>query len=283
MKQLVIITAIVAAASLAIAGAVLLAGGGLRPGWFGPGSGAVIDEATSLPTAGVGRIVIETVSEDVRVTVGPGDTVEVRLHGSANARERAGIPHLSAEQSGDTIAISVDRDQVIGFHWSRLVLDVTIPGSWAGALSVGTVSADVSLPGMTAASVAVRTVSGDAALGAIRSGEVSFHTTSGTLRAQGIDTRQADLASVSGDMTVDLLAGSVRASSTSGDISLTLPADAGFRLDARAVSGRVTCAFPITVAEAQSGGGSHTLVGTVGDAGREVSIRTVSGDIALKR
>jgi lia operon protein LiaG len=283
LKQVVIITALVAAASLAIAGAIALAGGVPRRGRLGAGSGAPLDEVKSLPAHGVARISIQAVSEDVRVTVGPADTVEARLHGQAGARDPAAVPRLSAEVKGDAIEISVDREQALSLHWSRLALDVTIPSGYAGDIAVGTVSGDVTLPALSSRAVTVKTVSGDARLAAIRCSQASFHTTSGSLRAEALEAARVELTSVSGDMTVARLRGSARASSTSGDISLSLLPDAAFQLDARSVSGRVSCAFPITLSGAQDGGGRHALVGTVGDGRDEITVSTVSGDIALKR
>lgn len=279
LRKVLIITSIVAGAALVAAGVTWLAGGG--PGGMLAG-GRAVDEAASVPAAGATRLAIRTVSEDVRVAVGGGDTVEVRLHGTT-AAGAAAAPRLSAERAGSTVEISVEREKLAGFTWSSLALDVTIPRDWTGSIEVATVSAGVSLPDLSAETVAVRTVSGRAVLGEVRAAEVSFHTTSGGLRAAALEARSVELTSVSGSLVVQRLAGSARVRSTSGGVRLTLPADAGFRLDARSTSGRVTCAFPIQLATGQAAGQGHALAGTVGDGRDELAITTVSGSIAIAR
>jgi len=73
----------------------------------------------------------------------------------------------------------------------------------------------------------------------------------------------------------------LQAKSTSGTVTVRLPADASFALDARSTSGDVACRFPIVVEESRAGGGSHVLAGKVGTGAGSVTVRTVSGDIRV--
>jgi lia operon protein LiaG len=280
LKKVLVITAIVAAAGLAAAAVTWLVAG---PSRFGAGFGAAVEELKSVDAAGAAQVAIRGVSEDVRVVVGQAGAVEARLHGSSGARDSAAAPRLSVERQGTSVVISVERPKGVIFGWSTLVLDVTLPAGWAGAVAVETVSGDVTLPSMAVAGLAVRTVSGDAVLGDVRTPRAALHTTSGTVRADGLVVGTAEIISVSGDLVVRRLAGSARVRSTSGDVRLALPADAAFRLDARSTSGRVTCGFPIQLVAGTAAGRDHALVGTVGDGRDEVSVTTVSGDIAVTR
>lgn len=266
LRRVVIITAIVAAGALAIAAMIGFAAGGLRTARFGGSAGTAFDESRSLPLGGVDLIEIRTVSEDIKILEETGDSIQVRLHGTVGTTDAAAIPHLFAERKGNTADIRVQRERAftVGLNWNNLVLEVSIPKGYARKLSITTVSADVEVPDSRVA-------------------ELSLATTSGTLRAGSIEAEQAELSSVSGDISVGKLTGSLRAHSTSGDISVGLPAEAGFRLDARSVSGRVTCGFPIQLSDGRGEGARHAVVGTVGSGQDSLAIDTVSGDIAVKR
>lgn len=280
LGKVLVITAIVAAAALAAAAVSWLVAG---PARFGAGSGAAVDEQESADAAGAAQVTIRGVSEDVRVAVGQGSAFEARLHGRSGVRDPAAAPRLSVERQGASVVISVEREKGVILGWSSLALDVTLPAGWAGAVDVGTVSGDVTLPTMAVAGVTVRTVSGDTVLGDVRAPRAALHTTSGTVRADGLEVDTAEISSVSGDLAVRGLSGSARVRSTSGDVRLSLPAGAGFRLDARSTSGRVSCEFPIALAGARAGDPARGLAGTVGDGRDEVSVTTVSGDIAVTR
>jgi hypothetical protein len=266
LRRVVIITAIVAAGALVIAAIIGFAAGGLRTVRFGGSAGTAFEESKSLQLGGVDLIEIRTVSEDIKILEGTGESVQVRLHGTVGTADGAAIPHLSAERKGNTVDIRVERERTftVGLSWNNLVLEVSIPKGYARRLSITAVSADIEVPDSRAA-------------------ELSLATTSGTLRVGSIGAEQAELSSVSGDISVGKLTGSLRAHSTSGDISVSLPAEAGFRLDARSVSGRVSCGFPIQLSDGRVEGARHAMVGTVGSGRDALAIDTVSGDIAVKR
>jgi lia operon protein LiaG len=285
IRRIVIITAIVAAGALAMAAIIGFAAGGLSLGRFGGTAGATLDEAQALALNGVKLVEIRTVSEDIRVREGSGDSIQVRLHGTIGSTDPRAVPHLSAQRQGNTADIRVDRERsvVVGLSWNHLVLEVSIPKGYAGKLSITTVSADIEAPDQQLTELSIETTSGDVRVAGVRGAAVAIRTTSGTLRAENIEAEQTQLSSVSGDISVGRLTGSLRARSTSGDVSIGLPADAGFRLDARSVSGRVTCAFPIQLSEGTGERARHGLVGEVGGGRDQLSIVTVSGDIALKR
>lgn len=285
LRRIVIITAIVAAGALAIAAIVGFAAGGLSFGRFGGTAGAALDETQALALAGVEAVEIRTVSEDIHVRESSGDSIQVRLHGTVGSTDARAVPHLSAQRQGNMADIRVDRERSVevGLNWNHLVLEVSIPKGYPGRLSITTVSADIEVSDRLLTELSIETTSGDVRIAGVRGAAVSLRTTSGTLRAEYIEAEQTQLSSVSGDINVGRLTGSLRARSTSGEIAVGLPADAGFRLDARSVSGRVTCAFPIQLSDGSDERARHGLVGEVGSGRDQISIVTVSGDIALKR
>ncbi len=89
---------------------------------------------------------------------------------------------------------------------------------------------------------------------------------------------------VSGDMSLTYPAGPGRldVESTSGSVTLHLPAGASFILDAHSTSGDIRCRFPITISQSADGGGRHALAGTVGAGAGRIQVRTVSGDMRIE-
>jgi DUF4097 and DUF4098 domain-containing protein YvlB len=61
-------------------------------------------------------------------------------------------------------------------------------------------------------------------------------------------------------------------------VTLELPSDASFRLNAHTLSGRIHTNFPLTMEEEIS---RRTLRGRVGDGGARVEVSTGSGSITI--
>ncbi len=303
MKRVLIITGIIAAASLAAAWLIGLATGGFSIFQAPLGTGIAVDERQSLELSGIDMLEIRSIAEDVRISEGDGNSFEAWLHGTARVSSPDAASHLVAETRGATASIRAERRRrwMIGFDASELVLEVTIPKEYAGKLSVETVSGDLEVGDHRYAGVNVVTVSGNAVLSSIAAEEIALRTTSGDLEAEGAAARRLTLFTVSGDMNLDGLTGELRArttsgdtrlafisltggidvSTTSGEVALVLPAESGFALDAHSTSGEIVCSFPILLTESRSGGGAHTIIGRVGDGARPVVIRTVSGDVRI--
>ena len=303
LTRVVIVTAVIAVVSLGIAALVGFAGGvDLRQAGR---AGRSVDERKSLPLDSVDTLTVSSVSEDVRIVEGTSGSAEVWLHGSMGAGGREDVPRLVTSRSGSAAEIRLDSDRRFGIgpFWNDLVLEVSVPKGYAGKLSVKTVSASIDVADHVYDSLSLATTSGDMRVGAVKADALSAHATSGGLRIEAAAVRSATLTSVSGsveagalrgDATVQTTSGDVRltfaaapgrveATSTSGTITLRLPADAGFSLDAKSTSGDISCKFPITVSGSQAGDGRHSLRGVVQAGTGAVAARTVSGDIRIER
>jgi lia operon protein LiaG len=288
LTRVVVITAIVAAAALAIATIIGFAAGGFVPRQFGR-AGVMVDERKSLDLQGIDLISVTFVSGKTRVVEGAGSSVEAWVHGTIGTGNPDAVPHLVVERAGSAVNINFERTQPLsmGFFWSNLELEVSVPSGYGKRLAVKTVSADVEIADHAYTGLDLSTTSGDVKVGAVSAANVSLRTTSGDLRATRLTAQRIEISSVSGDVVVGSMTGdaslAIDAESTSGDVTISLPANAQFELDARSTSGRLTCEFPITIKENRSGGGSHVLSGTVGTGGSPVTVRTVSGDIKIAR
>ncbi len=238
-----------------------------------------------------GRVSIRLVSAEVRLTAGDTDRVTIRTGNGAEPGERLEI------ESTDGELVVRERDLLglaFGKHHGTRRLDVRLPAAadttvdiasgrieanglrgrqryrtasgdvaitdGAGPIEVTAVSGDVAIALTAAASLNLRTVSGDVAVagGSVESLHVS--TTSGDVRVDSPITGTSGNAieSLSGDATLVALAGiTVVARTVSGDLSSDLP----HRSDGRT--------------------GRRTLV--IGDGRVELSFRSVSGDLRIRR
>lgn len=133
-----------------------------------------------------------------------------------------------------------------------------------GVVFVGrAISGDVDAEGLTAEVVA-RTVSGD--IDVSTDGIARASTVSGTIRAS---------------MGRHDWRGELEFTTVSGDIVLAVPDGLNAEVEFSAVSGQMDSDFPITM-QGRSFWTSH-LEGTIGDGGRQLKLKTVSGDVKLRR
>lgn len=186
-------------------------------------------------------------------------------------------------------------------HTPTAFVRLTVPAS--SDLVVNTASAAVLLAGM-AGETSVRTASGDVVLdrpgGRVRartaSGDIAGRQASATLRCETV-SGDLTLASgtppavsaktVSGSVLLDMVlqpAGEYELASVSGDVALHLPADAGAMVDVRSLSGRLDSTFDDGQLRSERiGPVGRQLRGQVGSGEADLSVRTVSGDVALLR
>jgi lia operon protein LiaG len=297
--RVIAVIAIVAGGCLAIAALIGLGASGVTtrsPARYN----LALDERQSAVLDGVGMVSLTTISERLRVIDGSGDQLQAWLHGAA--RGRGDVPRLVVERTGDGIDVHLERAPAPGFSWNDLTLEVSLPAGYSGRLVAKSVSAEIELADHAYAGVAASTTSGKIRVGSLKAADFAMHSTSGALRAAAISARQVDISSVSGEVEVESLTGATTvrtisgevklsfaatpsrldAGSTSGELSLRLPADAGFTLDASSTSGEVSCEFPLTAAGSGAGAGRH-LAGVVGGGVNVVAAHTVSGEIRIRR
>jgi hypothetical protein len=256
-----------------------------------------VDERRSLPLGGVGLVSVTTVSEHLRIIDGTGDQLQAWLHGEA----RGEAPRLVVERSADGIDVHLEHSPVPGPNWNDLTLEVSFPAAYAGKIAARSVSAGIDLADHAYDGVAISTTSGEVRAGSLKTGDFAMHSISGALRAAAVNARQLDISSVSGEVEVPSVAGTttvrttsgevrltfstvptrLEASSTSGAVSLRLPADAGFTLDARSTSGEVSCEFPLARSAQAPGRERHALSGVVGNGSALISAHTTSGRIQI--
>jgi hypothetical protein len=187
------------------------------------------------------------------------------------------VKGFARREDSAEVSIAVPRGTVVRMY--TISADGLLAGLAATA-TVRTVSGSIVLDEVTG-DVAARTVSGRIEVRAL-SGSLTGESVSGSLTVQARSLPELDVKTVSGELVVDLqqAPSTVTMRSVSGDLTVRIPAGAGYRLDARSVSGQI-------VADGRSLGASRPgpPQGEVrsGDESVRVSATSVSGDVTLLR
>lgn len=237
-----------------------------------------VEQSVTVAPGAVGAIEVTMATEDI--TVRSSTTVEevtVTLRGWSR-RQIA----LTGVQDGRTFVVGPLPDP----FWpprlpEDLHLEVLVPQNYSGTLSVRTSSGKLDLGDVHAQKVAAATASGAITLAGSQAGTATVTTQSGTV----------DAIDVGGDLTVQTISGHVTAlwrpdearpvlpnmdiSTTSGAVSVQLPPDAAFLLDARTMSGAMRSNFPVET-------NRTTMTGHIGDTNTTITLRTTSGTITVE-
>ena len=223
-----------------------------------------------------------------------GDGYEVTVH----VRTRHGV--WISFSSGPDIRLGTPEMRLRISCPSRAELDVRTKSADLeahgeyGRVDFKTASGDMSVD--TARDVDVKTASGDVHFERVEgrldaktvSGEVEVRdqhgdftgdTVSGSLTVQAAELRHLRTKSVSGSVAVDVgtAPSTIGVSTVSGDVTIRIPADSGFDLNARSVSGRVVAGGERLAEKPGKNGGRLSR----GDGAVQLVAKTVSGDVTL--
>jgi lia operon protein LiaG len=230
---------------------------------------------------GIGEIRIKTVSPDINVIPVEEGQIKAHLHGETVSGVSGQPVRLEAELRGNALVIEAKHKPNISINRSSVTLDVYVPSDFGGDMQLETISGRIDISGFNLNMLTAKSISGAIEVSSMATTSISVGSTSGRVR----------LADFSGNLDFNLVSGSldagfnasgsdIRGKTVSGGVSLNLPSDASFELEADTVSGRIDCDFPITVTGSQPRRG---LRGTVGSGGSSVDIKTVSGGINIHR
>ena len=126
-----------------------------------------------------------------------------------------------------------------------------------------------------------RTVNGRIVVGALDS-DVDVSTVNGAIDVSAGAIVEARTVNGSIDATLRRAdwSGELDFSTVNGSITLTLPSDLSAEVTASTVNGHLSSDFPLTV---QGRFSPRRLVGTIGEGGRGLHLKTVNGSITLRR
>jgi DUF4097 and DUF4098 domain-containing protein YvlB len=152
-----------------------------------------------------------------------------------------------------------DRDD----DWDDLQIDINVRMPKGHEVTAGSVSGDVSVAGAE--------------------GDVRVSSVSGNVRLDAPKASRVRATSVSGDVDVRIQeltgTGTLSFTSVSGNVEVELPKGVDADVTMRTVSGSMESDFPLTLAGRVS---RNSFEARIGKGGRELEVRTVSGDVRLR-
>jgi hypothetical protein len=156
---------------------------------------------------------------------------------------------------------------------------VVASGLRSGA-TVDVTSGSISLMGL-GGTVRAKTVSGSVQAVGV-AGDLGLETVSGEIALAESSAERVYARTISGSVTCDLdnpYARDVRLDTTSGEITVRVPADADLDVNLSAISGRVTSAF--REVRGNSAPGLHGASGRIGQGTGTLNAHAVSGSVSL--
>jgi Toastrack DUF4097 len=245
-----------------------------------------------------GMLTVDADSASVRVTA--ADTNQVVVHASAGGSdEEIAAAKIDVFQKDDGVTVIMrQRGKEGWFHWWSSwhgdgQVQVTVPRRYAVNLRTG--GGNVELAD-TEGSATLHTSGGDVVAKHV-TGNVELRTSGGAILADSVrgdvdaDTSGGDvrLLNVDGKIRGNTSGGNVRcslagvnrgisATTSGGDIELTLPRATAGNLDASTSGGDITTDLPVTTTAVKEG----RLNGSLNGGGPPIEARTSGGGIALR-
>ncbi len=196
-----------------------------------------------------GDIMLEDIGGDAKADTVSGDVILRNVDGFLKGKTISGDVEASNAKKGavcSTVSGDVDVRDVVG--------NVEIE-SVSGEVKAQNCQGDVE----------AKSVSGDAELIDINGAEsIKVSSTSGDVQYRG---------TISGS-------GTFQFKSHSGDVTLTIPGNSAFDLEARTFSGKITTDFDITISGKLS---KKSISGSVNGGGADLEAKTFSGNVTLKK
>lgn len=239
----------------------------------------------SASTEAIREIKIEWVSGSVSVE--PGDVQEITFLESGNGTDKY---EMVWKQSGDELVIQYSKDSSIagfGLHFGdgSKDLTVTVPRGWVcDSLELDTASTDLTVRDMIIREMEIDSASGTAKFENCTVSSLDVDTASGDVTFSGsLNELDFEAASASFTGVLENVPDKVKMDSMSGDLTLTLPEDAGFTVSLDAMSSDFSSDFP-TVKKNKSYvcGDGHCKIEVSAMSG-DVSILKQSADAAVKK
>ena len=214
-----------------------------------------------------GKITLQNINGHIEIET--WDKNEISIEGEKFAR---------TEEELKRIELTIDRSE------SRADIKVNLPKRIGGSGNKsirGGVRFTLKVPA-TATLERIGSVNSSIEISGAR-GDVNAETVNGQIRAQDLGGN-ARLKTVNGQVLADFSAvrpeQELSFDTVNGSIEITLPDDAGVRLESKVVNGHVDCDFPV---EMKGRVGGKRLSGKIGDGRATLSAESVNGSIRIKK
>lgn len=245
---------------------------------------------------------IEIYNTSGTITIIPQDRkdIEAHLYGKVSTSTSQAKPELNLEISNGKLMISSERKvkTIVGFYSSNMNLDIYVPKTYNEFLSINSSSGDINIKDLKLKECNFELSSGSTTINNLNVERLNYKASSGDLEGKNLITKDSKIQLSSGEVDIEGFIGNLEGESTSGDvaiayetfnnkvdykassgrITLNLPKDAEFFLDAEVSSGNIKCDFPVTV---QGERHEDILRGIVKSDKNKITVKTSSGDIKI--
>lgn len=206
------------------------------------------DGRYTIPANGVGEVSIDWMAGDITIELYDGTDIVLEETSSGPFNENNSLDYsfrtneLDISYCPTKVGLSLGNS---GLDFSK-DLHILLPGTIKlSDLSINSASSNVSVQGVSPLELEVDTVSGDLEIANAVIGGVSFNSTSGSATITDSNIQEIEMDSVTGSLDASVLVCPMEVGfeTTSGDATLTLPADSQFRLTLDTVSGQINSDF----------------------------------------
>ena len=222
------------------------------------------------------RIEIEWAAGEVAVQGWDGDSIQFQEASDSQLNDRT---RMFWQADGDTLTVRHREGLGLGGVLGEKFLLVLVPDGMLADLEIQTASANIQLGGLELGTLTAAAASGGITPAGCYAQTAELSTTSGNLEFYGFYAEKLTLSTTSGTISGDFAGRDMEAGSTSGDMDLTLCADAE-RVQVFSVSGDVHLYADTVVTTAFELGtvSGNISLGLLADQGFALEYTTVSGD-----
>ena len=278
VKKFVIILVSIIFVSFLISGILFYATGGIKPSLI---TSEQIKTNESFGVEGVEKIVINTVSPNIKILPAEGKDIIVDFYGSITTNLGGNSPKLIADIKNNILSISISYPKTFTlglFDISNIFLDIYIPAQFTKEINAASVSGDINIENFNGSKIQLKTTSGNLGAVSLKAMEIQADSISGNVNFEKVEGN-LKIISVSGDINaeVTLLGDDILIKTTSGEAKLTLPLSSSFIFDLESISGNMKNNFDSKIKSASE----RSMQGNVGDGLNTIKITTVSGGITI--
>lgn len=256
-------------------------------GLLGPQVKATATEQRSFEVSAAPVVIVETFNGPIKATVGTEGKVEASIKriGSGTTMEAAEADlknvHVEFTQDGATVRIVATRSGSPAFSSSAAEVEIKVPAQ--ATLSLTTSNGELHSEGIQGP-ITARSSNGEIEVRGAR-GKLDLHTSNGAIdiaateAAVSAQTRNGEVR-----FAGSLAQGKHGLTTNNGGITVRLPVNAAFRVEARTSNGTVTSGFPELRGESGKAARNH-LAGHVGNASSpevELKLETSNGNVAVE-
>jgi len=281
VKRFAIIMVCIVFGSFLISGILFYMTGGIKPGI------AVTEQIKTnkiFETSGINKIVINTISTDVKIIPTDDKNIAVNFYGNVTSNLAENTPRLVADVKNDVLNIDIVYPVTITigfFNISKLYLDVYIPENFLKNVEATTVSGEIEARGFIGEGMQIESTSGELTADIISVENLVIGSVSGDIVLKDTESEATSLNTISGDVNASFksIRDNLKIKTTSGDVQLFIPDNSQFSFDLRSVSGDIKNNFDSKISFADE----RNMKGSVGESAFDIAVNTTSGEIVIEK